>query len=133
MVAVGYAVAFRRYSLDYCSAEDSARASKRGLWSGTFELPAEVRQAEAGHRPESGAERTRARHERPVARGRRLEPQPTGGCRIKGNHSRGALIYHLPGRPYYDQTVAEAIFCNETKLVPRATGVRGPTVSIERV
>ena len=98
MVAVGYAVAFRRYSLDYGSAEDSARASKRGLWSGTFELPAEVRQAEAGHRPESGAERTRARHERPVARGRRLEPQPTGGCRIKGNHSRrGELIYHLPG------------------------------------
>ena len=74
-------------------------------------------------RPESGAERTRARHERPVARGRRLEPQPTGRCGIKGDQSRrGELIYHLPGRPYYDRTVAEAIFCSEDQA--RAAGYR---------
>ncbi len=43
MVALGYAVAFRRYSLDYVSAQASAKAARRGLWSGEFEMPSEFR------------------------------------------------------------------------------------------
>jgi len=39
MVATGYAVAYRRYSSDYVSAEETAKARKRGIWAGTFELP----------------------------------------------------------------------------------------------
>ena len=39
LVRNGYAVAYRRYSLDYVSAEDKARSERRGLWAGEFTLP----------------------------------------------------------------------------------------------
>ena len=45
MVAMGYAVAYRRYSSDYVSAEDSAKVNKRGLWSGKFQMPSDYRHA----------------------------------------------------------------------------------------
>jgi endonuclease YncB( thermonuclease family) len=116
MVATGYAVAFRRYSQNYISAEESAKVARRGLWSGTFEMPAEVR----------GQARTSAvapqTAERPVRSARRA-PAGGGACRIKGNHSRrGEWIYHVPGMPYYEQTRAEAMFCTEAEA--RAAGYR---------
>ena len=50
-------------------------------------------------------------------------PRVTGGCNIKGNHSRrGDKIYHLPGRPYYEETVPERMFCSEAEA--RAAGFR---------
>ena len=39
LVRNGYAVAYRRYSLDYVAAEDKARSERRGLWGGEFTLP----------------------------------------------------------------------------------------------
>jgi endonuclease YncB( thermonuclease family) len=39
MVLSGWAVAFVRYSSDYVAQEQEARAAKRGLWSGTFDMP----------------------------------------------------------------------------------------------
>ncbi len=39
LVRQGRAVAFRRYSDRYIGEEDAARASKTGLWAGTFEHP----------------------------------------------------------------------------------------------
>ena len=39
MVANGWAVAFRRFSLDYAADEERARRAKRGLWEGSFEMP----------------------------------------------------------------------------------------------
>jgi endonuclease YncB( thermonuclease family) len=36
MVASGWAVAYRRYSLDYVAGEDAAR---RSIWSGDFDMP----------------------------------------------------------------------------------------------
>jgi endonuclease YncB( thermonuclease family) len=39
MVLKGWAVAFRRYSLDYVADEDAAQRGKRGVWSGEFEMP----------------------------------------------------------------------------------------------
>lgn len=39
MVEQGWAVAFRKYGLDYVAQEDTARRSRRGLWVGTFEMP----------------------------------------------------------------------------------------------
>jgi endonuclease YncB( thermonuclease family) len=117
MVATGYAVAYRRYSMDYVSAEESAKVSKRGIWSGTFELPSDVRH---------GTDEYMIQGNTPVGRPifvRRSKPQPSGNCRIKGNHSRrGEKIYHLPGMPYYAQTVAEEIFCSESQA--RAAGYR---------
>ena len=39
MVEQGWAVAFRKYGLDYMAQEDTARRSRRGLWVGTFKMP----------------------------------------------------------------------------------------------
>jgi endonuclease YncB( thermonuclease family) len=43
MVLNGWAVAFRRYSLDYVADEDAARRSRINIWSGEFEMPWEWR------------------------------------------------------------------------------------------
>ena len=43
MVEQGWAVAYRRYSVDYVAAEDAARAARRGLWASTFDMPWEWR------------------------------------------------------------------------------------------
>jgi len=43
MVEHGWAIAYRKYSLDYLSAEDRARSSKLGMWAGTFMMPEEWR------------------------------------------------------------------------------------------
>ena len=39
MVVQGWAVAFRKYGIDYIPQEDDARLSRRGIWAGTFEMP----------------------------------------------------------------------------------------------
>lgn len=48
MVSEGWAVAYRRYSMDYVGEEDQARASGRGLWSGEFVRPEDWRRSERG-------------------------------------------------------------------------------------
>ena len=134
MVAVGYAVAFRRYSLDYGSAEDSARASKRGLWSGTFELPAEVRQAEAGHRPES-APSARGHGTSDPLRGAAVwsrSPPADAGSRAITRAGASLSITFRGGRTTTRRS-PKRYSAAKTKLVPRVTGDRGPTVSVERV
>ena len=45
MVLQGLALAFRKYSTLYVPQEDEARLAKRGLWSGSFEMPWEWRKA----------------------------------------------------------------------------------------
>jgi endonuclease YncB( thermonuclease family) len=39
MVAQGWAVAFRKYGIDYIDQEDEARLARRGIWAGSFEMP----------------------------------------------------------------------------------------------
>ena len=39
MVTSGWAVAFRRYSLEYDAAEKRAQRAKVGIWAGTFVMP----------------------------------------------------------------------------------------------
>jgi endonuclease YncB( thermonuclease family) len=39
LVSAGWAVANRRYSMDYVDAENEARKAKRGMWRGTFMKP----------------------------------------------------------------------------------------------
>ena len=39
MVAHGWAVAYRRYSLKYVGQEEQARMAKLGLWQGAFDMP----------------------------------------------------------------------------------------------
>jgi endonuclease YncB( thermonuclease family) len=39
LVWAGWALAYRRYSMDYVDAEDEAREAKRGMWRGSFVKP----------------------------------------------------------------------------------------------
>ena len=39
MVTEGWAVAYRKYGIDYIDQEDEARLARRGIWAGSFELP----------------------------------------------------------------------------------------------
>jgi endonuclease YncB( thermonuclease family) len=122
MVSNGYAIAYRHYSLDYISAENSAKAAKRGLWSGTFEMPSEVRHA-AEEQAAKPVRSKPARSRTPTVSSLRSSAQPSGNCVIKGNrNSRGEWIYHLPGMPYYGRTNAEEMFCSEAEA--RAGGYR---------
>jgi endonuclease YncB( thermonuclease family) len=43
MVANGWAIAYRKYSMDYVADEDHARNQKAGIWAGTFVVPEEWR------------------------------------------------------------------------------------------
>jgi len=122
MVASGHAVAFRRYSSDYVSAEDSAKANKRGIWAGTFQMPSDYRHAGDAPvpvRPKATAKRSST----PRAVSSDWQARASGNCNIKGNRNRkGQWIYHLPGMPYYDRTRPEEIFCTEAEA--RAAGYR---------
>jgi endonuclease YncB( thermonuclease family) len=39
MVLNGWAIAYRKYSMDYVADEDRARNQKAGIWAGTFVAP----------------------------------------------------------------------------------------------
>ncbi|MCH8616352.1 thermonuclease family protein [Sphingomonas sp. SM33] len=117
MVATGYAVAYRHYSSDYVSAEEMAKAYKRGLWAGTFQMPSDYR-----HSGEPQVEPGRPMRAKRAASSD-WQGRANGNCNIKGNRNRkGQWIYHLPGMPYYDQTRAEEIFCTEADA--QAAGYR---------
>lgn len=119
MVATGYAVAYRRYSSDYASAEETAKVNRRGIWAGPFEMPDAYRHDGLKRQPV-----TRAPSRQPqAASAPRLTPAvPRGGCVIKGNQGSNGWIYHVPGMPYYAQTRAEQVFCTEADA--RAAGYR---------
>ena len=121
MVQAGYAIAFRRYSTEYVGAEEAAKAARRGVWSGTFISPSEVR---AQYGSVKGAP---ARLGRSAKAQGTLSTRSTSGCTIKGNHSRrGEWIYHVPGMPFYDRTRPEAMFCSEEAA--QAAGYRRAVV-----
>lgn len=106
MVRAGMALAYRRYSDDYVGHEASAKAARKGLWSGRFVPPWEWR------------------------RGKRLDTAVANDndCQIKGNiSSKGKRIYHMPGGRWYDKAVittskGERWFCSEADA--RAAGWR---------
>lgn len=96
MVRAGFALAFRKYSLDYVEEEDEARQAKRGLWSGQFDPPW-------------------------VWRASKGESPPDPNCLIKGNIGKGGKrLYHLPGDHSYsatkiDPAKGERWFCSEAE------------------
>lgn len=115
LVEQGWATAFRRYSDAYAADELRAKAQHLGIWNSTFVSPGDYRLAKLPPVPRSAQVRA-APVSRPVS-------SYSGGCLIKGNHSRrGEWIYHLPGMPYYEQTRAEEMFCSEADAV--AAGYR---------
>ena len=103
MVLNGWALAYRRYSLDYVDQERRARIAALGMWRGDFVPPWEWR------------------------RGKRLQA-PTAldsadGCLIKGNIAKsGEYIFHVPGGRYYENTKintasGERWFCTEAEAI----------------
>ena len=120
LVDAGVAVAFRKYSDKYVANEERARAAKRGLWAGTFEMPWDYRER---RRKQSEANRM-------LPPGCPAEPAPLPTeCAIKGNVSRSGRIYHMPGSRDYDKVVinrdkGERYFCSEKEA--RACGWRKP-------
>jgi len=102
LVAQGWALAYRRYSTEYVSQEEAARAAGLNIWRGEFVAPWEWR------------------------RGKRFasEPHPPPmDCPIKGNiSSKGERIYHVPGGRWYDRTridssKGERWFCTEEEAL----------------
>lgn len=88
MVRNGWAVAYRRYSLDYLPDEWAARTAGLALWRSRFEHPHDYR--------------ARRRAER---RARPAPAPPSADCVIKGNISRsGEHIFHMPGQRDYHRT-----------------------------
>ena len=119
LVARGHAVAFRKYSADYVTAEERAKAAKLGLWSGEFQRPDEFRRGPASTR----GSRVAPSKKRISASASDWAGRAAANCNIKGNRNRrGEWIYHVPGMPYYDQTRPEEIFCTESEA--RQAGYR---------
>lgn len=120
LVDAGVAVAFRKYSDKYVADEERARAAKRGLWAGTFEMPWDYRERR----------RKQSKASRMLPPGCPAEPAPLPTeCAIKGNVSRSGRIYHMPGSRDYDKVVinrdkGERYFCSEKEA--RACGWRKP-------
>ena len=127
MVAQGYAIAYRRYSIDYVEAETTAKATKRGIWAGSFTTPSEWRRGDretsmgfAAHGGPDGPIPAPSTPAEPAAR----------SCSIKGNISRkGERVYHVPGSRDYDRTrisvkAGERMFCTEDEA--KAAGWRAP-------
>ena len=103
MVANGWAMAYRKYSLDYVDEETAAQDARVGLWRGEFVPPWDWRKGER-------LQATTA-------------PENTTGCLIKGNvSSSGERIFHVPGAQHYDRTKiseqkGERWFCTEAEAI----------------
>ncbi|MGV3590817.1 MAG: thermonuclease family protein [Gammaproteobacteria bacterium] len=113
LVAEGWAVAYREFSIDYVDEEEAARARRVNIWNGSVQQPEDFRR-------EQGARVTNGR----AANGRGApangsSPGNDANCRIKGNiGSAGDRIYHVPGGEFYERTVitysrGERMFCSE--------------------
>ena len=113
MVLAGMALAYRKYGNDYISHEASAKAARRGLWSGQFIPPWEWRR---GKRQPSKS----------------LIDDNSNRCRIKGNiNSEGIRLYHMPhGRRYAETVVTvskgERWFCSEDEATRAGWRRAGP-------
>lgn len=111
MVENGWATAYREYSQDYDDAELKAKGYGLGIWSGTFQMPADFRRA------------SEPRQREVTGRTATIRAPRVSECVIKGNRNRrGQWIYHLPGMPYYEATRPEETFCSEVEA--QAAGYR---------
>ena len=101
LVKSGWAVAYRKYSLDYVPEEDQAREQRAGIWAGSFDWPWDWRTADRAAAAQAAPD----------------------GCVIKGNiGSSGKRIYHVPGQQDYEATrispeKGERWFCTEEEAI----------------
>lgn len=111
MVEQGQALDWPKYSSGaYAAQQAKAKASKVGLWVGSFQAPWDWR---AQHNDDASTPSTPLQA---IGNG-------SAACNIKGNISAdGERIYHLPGQKYYSATrISEAKgerwFCSEAEAV----------------
>lgn len=107
MVEAGNAWAFVKYSADYVSIEQKARAAGVGVWQAETESPWDYRA-----------------HKWDVTK-----QESPDGCPIKGNISKQGMIYHAPWSPWYGKTKVsqkdgERWFCSEGEAIQ--AGWRAP-------
>lgn len=111
MVLSGFALALPQFSDAYAASEARAKKFGLGIWNSDFLPPEQWRAANPGRKEPAGRETPRSNAEVPAPT---VYRDASGRCAIKGNRSRrGEWIYHLPGRPYYQQTRPEELFCTE--------------------
>ncbi|QOZ51524.1 thermonuclease family protein [Bradyrhizobium sp. CCBAU 53338] len=127
LVSEGWALAFRRYSLNYVTDEDVARAAQRGLWKGSFVAPWDWRRRGSATLV-LGANSVPTDAQKTMIARSLTEKPPAPNCTIKGNlRATPACIYHLPGGQFYDRLVmtdtkTRRWFCSEAEAV--AAGCR---------
>jgi len=125
MIRRGMAIAAPGAPEDYRAAQALAKRRKAGIWTSDFTLPSAWRAAHApapSPPPQQADARARKQQGSGAGHSERIY-RSERGCLIKGNRNRrGEWIYHLPGRPYYDRTKPEEIFCTESEA--RAAGYR---------
>ena len=121
MVRLGWALAYRQFSIDYVADEEAASASQEGMWETTFVAPWDWRDGLT-----TPYRLPRASELRPV------NDNDATNCLIKGNVSSrgGERIYHMPSGAYYSRTIidpskGERWFCSEGEA--RAAGWRRST------
>jgi endonuclease YncB( thermonuclease family) len=120
MVRRGMAIALENAPHEYGEASEVAQRLNYGLWASTFELPVDWRATNPQTSPRVVQSQPQSQPTQPQ---RERVYRNEFGCAIKGNRSRrGDWIYHLPGRPYYNETRPEELFCTETEA--RAAGYR---------
>jgi endonuclease YncB( thermonuclease family) len=127
LVRSGWALAFRRYSMDFVPDENFAREHQHGLWSGAFIAPWDWR-----HRTLStvilGALVVPTGAQRALTAASTARTLPPSHCLIKGNLSSvPQCIYHVPGSRFYDRltmqpSFARRWFCTEAEA--EAAGCR---------
>lgn len=113
LVREGWALAYRKYSEDYVSAEQQAQSGGRGIWQYQFEEPWAWRRRPKGDNSMlssdsiSGSASVVTEHTVPT------------DCDIKGNiNSKGEHVYHTCASPWYertriDESKGERWFCSE--------------------
>ncbi|MDN3646418.1 thermonuclease family protein [Pontixanthobacter aestiaquae] len=114
MIEAGLAVTVKDSPATYVEAEALRKKHKMGLWASEFQSPADWRTANIQTtEPTATAPSPATRPQNPPVE---QIYRNKFGCAIKGNRNRrGQWIYHLPGRPYYDQTRPEELFCTESE------------------
>jgi endonuclease YncB( thermonuclease family) len=126
MVREGLALDYAKYSREYISEEDIARAKQRGLWAGAFIAPWDWR-----HRDRKtvilGALSVPVTAQAQLLAPASSATAPSPECTIKGNvNRRGDRVYHMPGQVAYAminmQDPQKRWFCSEDEA--RAAGWR---------
>ncbi len=104
LARAGMAIALEQFSADYAAAAEQARASRIGIWAGTFEIPADFRAGDPAMRAElAELERTARAEQRAAALPQRRTSVPVRGTYFRScNEVRAAGAAPLyRGQPGY--------------------------------